>query len=89
MAKKRTLKHAINGICEELFAECVAASLYGNQKHSDNAEALLATIVRVQCDFTARVSHQEPGMSAKKYYADLREKFAAQVSEIVDQISYL
>ncbi len=89
MANKRFLKHAINGICEELFADCVAASLYGNQKQNENAEALLATIIRIQCDFTARVSHPEPGMPAKKYYADLREKFTAQVGEVVDQISYL
>ena len=88
MAKKRTLKHVINGICEELFAECVATQLYG-AKHQENAEALLFTILKIQSNFTARISHPEPGMSTKEYYKDLREKFSAQVSEVVDQINNL
>ena len=87
MANKKSLKHAINGICEELFAECVAASLYGAEKQGENAEALMTTILRIQSNFTARVSHPEPGMTAKEYYKDLRAKFAAQVSEVVDQIN--
>ncbi len=89
MANKRSLKHSINLICEELFVECVAASLYGADAQKDNAEALLFTIIKMQSDFTRRVSHQEPGMAAKKYYQDLREKFSAQVSEIADQINNL
>ena len=86
MANKRTLKHAINGICEELFAECVAASLYGAEDHKENAEALLYTILKIQSNFVARVSHPEPGISTKAYYRDLREKFSQQVSEVADQI---
>ena len=31
MANKRTLKHSINLVCGDLFAECVAARLYGNR----------------------------------------------------------
>ncbi|MBR1415547.1 MAG: hypothetical protein IJ570_06765 [Prevotella sp.] len=87
MANRRTLKHAINGICEELFAECVAASLYGAAKHKENAEAELFTILKIQSDFIARVSHPEPGISARAYFKDLREKFTAQVGEVVDQIN--
>ncbi len=89
MANKRTLKQAINGICEELIVECVAASLYGAEKHNDNAETLLACILRTQVDFVARVSHPEPGMAPKAYFKDLREKFSAQVGELIDQINNL
>ena len=89
MANKRTLKHAINGICEELFVECVAASLYGTEKHEENSDALLSTILKLQADFSSRVSHPEPGMPAKEYYKDLRNKFVAQASEVADQISNL
>lgn len=89
MANKRTLKHAINGICEELFAECVAASLYGAEDHKGNADALLFTILKIRSNYITRVSHPEPGMSAKAYYKDLREKFSAQISEVVDQINNL
>ena len=89
MANKRTLKKAINQICEELFTEAVAASLYGNEAHKDNTEALLVAVIKTQRNYISRVSHPEPGIEAKKYYKDLREKFAAQVSEIVDQINNL
>ena len=89
MANKRTLKKAINAICEEMFNEIVAASLYGPESHRDNAEALLFTIAKVQNEFICRVSHPEPGMPAKDYYKDLRKKFTAQVSDIIDQADVL
>ena len=87
MANKRTLKRAINGICEELFTECIAASLYCNENHKENAEALLFCILKTQHNYIARVSHPEPGMPAKQYFKVLREKFAAQASELIDQIN--
>ena len=89
MANKRALKHAINGICEELFTECIAASLYGTEKHIGNAEALLESILRMQSDYVARISHPEPGMSKKEYYKNLRAGFTAQASEIIDHINTL
>jgi hypothetical protein len=89
MANKRTLKRAINGICEELLAEGIAASLYGTEKHDENASALLSSILKLQSNYVARISHQEPGMPARTYFKDLREKFSAEVSEIADQISNL
>lgn len=89
MTNKRTLKKSIKLICEELFAECVAASLYSVKGHRDDAKALLFSIIRMQADFTARISHPEPGMPAKAYYHDLREKFGAHATEIIDQINNL
>ena len=89
MANKRSLKHAINGICEELFAQCIAASLYGAEKHDSNSDALLTSILKIQSNYITRVSHPEPGMKAKDYFRDLREKFAAEVSEVADQIDNL
>ena len=87
MANKRSLKRSITLICEELFAECVAASLYGQNR--DGAEALIYSTIKMQDDFIRRISHPEPGMPAKLYYKDLREKFAAQVGDMVDQINNL
>ena len=89
MANKRTLKHAINLICEELFAETIAASLYGNEQHKDNADAVLFSIIRLQRNYINRISHVEPGMKPHRYFKDLREKFAAEVDEIVNHINNL
>lgn len=87
MQNKRTLKKRIRVICQELFTEAVAVSLYGSQDQRERAEALLYTIVKMEDNFTMRVCHPEPGMSAKAYYDDLREKFSAQATEILDQLN--
>ena len=89
MANKRTLKKSISLICDELMTECVAASLYGNKAHQDDAEALFYSIARMENDFIARISHPEPGMPQKKYFAILCEQFTSQVSELIDQINNL
>jgi hypothetical protein len=87
MANKRDLKHAINEICEELFAECMAAMLYGPHDFKPNQEALLHAIARLQGHYLSRVCHVEPGMSARGYFHDLKKKFNADVNDIVGQIN--
>jgi len=77
----------INLICAELFAECIADILYGPKKDIENAQSLLAGIVKMQSNYTKRICHPEPGMKPKLYFKDLREKFAAEVSEVLDQIN--
>ena len=90
MANKRLLKKAITRVSEDLFVECVAASVYGNDVHKDNnAEAVLSSIIKMHSNFTRRISHPEPGMPAKAYFKDLREKFSSQASELIDQINNL
>ena len=85
MASKRHLKQRINLICEELFAECVAGSLYGQNRES--AKALIFSTIKMRNNFVRRISHPEPGMSAKVYYKDLKEKFTAQAGELIDQLN--
>ena len=87
MANKRSLKRVIHLVCEELFAEGVAVSLYGTETQRESAKSLLYSIIRMEDEFIRRVSHPEPGMKAETYFKDLREKFAAQVSDIVDQMN--
>lgn len=89
MANKRSLKHAIKLISEELFSEAIAASLYGNEPNKENTEALLFSIIKMQNDYVSRISHPEPGIPPLAYFRDLRAKFSAQVIEIVDQINSL
>ena len=89
MANKRQLKHAIKLICEDLLAECVAASLYGPGNNKENFEALLFSIIKMQDNYISRISHPEPGMKAGKYFKDLREKFNAEVNDVVNQINNL
>lgn len=87
MSNKRKLKKRINLICEALFADCVAISLYGPEANRENMEAHLFSIVKMQDHYIRRVSHPEPGLKAKDYFKDLREKFNAQVNNMLDQIN--
>ena len=87
MTNKRTLKKSITQICEAMFTECVATTISSQKSSQENIEALLFSIVRLQDDFISRISHPEPGMPSKQYFKVLREKFAAEASELIDQIN--
>ena len=87
MASKRFLKKNINYVCSELFAECVANSLYNIKGDDKNTNAMLHSILVMRNNFVCRISHPEPGISSKKYFSDLIEKFNEQAGEIIDQIT--
>ena len=89
MAKKRDLKQTINFICGDLFAEAMAAALYGNKDNKETADNLLSTIIITRNDFVSRVCHPEPGMKARAYYNRLIKDFNSQVSDIIDKIGNL
>lgn len=87
MANKRNLKKALNNVCGELFAECIAAASVS--KHEDaevNLEALLKSVLHMHSDYIMRVSHPEPGMKAKKYYQALIVSFNKDINDTVDRI---
>ena len=89
MASKRDLKRRINYICSDLFAECVAASLYGTSEYKETAEATLTSLLFMHRNYVRRISHPEPGMTKKAYYKDLISKFNTEIGEIIDQIASL
>lgn len=87
MASKRKLKKRVNFIYYKLLAECVAKSLYSDVQNKDDVKALLQSILMINRDFICRISHIEPGMPAKKYFADFKKKYNEQINELVDQIA--
>lgn len=89
MANKRKLKQDINIVCGELFAECIAASLYASEVDENNVNNILTSILVFHDDFIRRVSHPEPGMTAKAYFNKLKVDFTKEASEVVDQINAL
>ena len=87
MANKRALKKNVNLICDELYIDFIAASLYGNT-HDDKILAnIVETIDKLQSNTLSRISHPEPGISNKAYYKDLISKFNGEVGEVIDLIS--
>lgn len=89
MSNKRELKKTINYICSDLFAECVAASLYSGKPEKENVDALLTSILTIHSNYIQRISHPEPGVPAKKYYRDLIDNFNKEVNEVIDHIANL
>ncbi len=89
MAKKRKLKHNLNYVCNELFAECVLSYTSVTQDDVEQVDTILKSILKIHKDFIGRVMHPEPGMKANRYYHTLREDFNKQVSEIIGNISAL
>ena len=87
MTNKRTLKKGINVICDSLYAECIAVSLYGPEESQKNVENAFQAVMKIQRHYLSRVSHPEPGIKPKAYFKDLREKFGKEVTEILDQIN--
>lgn len=88
MAKRRTLKRNINFICSELFAECIAVSLYSGKPEKEDVDMVLKTILTLQSDYISRVSHTEPNI-AKTYDKNLILHFNKEVDEIIDHIKNL
>ncbi|EFN91546.1 hypothetical protein HMPREF1860_00284 [Prevotella amnii] len=89
MSNKRDLKRIINYITSDLFAECMAASLYGTNSNSEEINALLSSIVTIRDNYIRRISHIEPGMPVKLYFKDLKEKLNKETNEIIDHINNL
>ncbi|MGN0068413.1 MAG: hypothetical protein ACI350_01570 [Prevotella sp.] len=89
MASRKDLKRTINLMCSALFAECTAAYLYTGNIKQEDANNLLASIVRIHSDYISRISHVEPGIPAKKYFRAIIDQFNQQISEIIDQIANL
>lgn len=87
MANRRILKRNINSVCSELFSEVIAASVYSDKCNGADVKALLASILVIHDDYVRRVSHVEPGMSAKVFFDSLIASFNKQMSEIEDQVA--
>ncbi len=88
MANRKTLKKNINYICSELFAECVALTLYKTDVNHEDLDNVMARILTMQDEFIKRVNHTQPG-AVKAFYKKLYQDINAQVEEIVASISQL
>lgn len=89
MANKRELKQKINLICDELYIDLIAASLYGDTRDERTFSNILSAIHKLQDNALSRISHPEPGLKAHKYFCDVKAQFKAQALEMAEQINNL
>ena len=89
MANKRQLKQSIHQICGRLYAQGVTAAFLSGQPQRQDVDNVLSTIMRMHAYYISRVSHPEPGITAKEYYNNLTDDFMKQVAGILDLINDL
>ncbi len=88
MASRKNLKKVITFIVDELATEAFFVSY--NAKGDTSAWVdLFNKIFNLNNEYRARVSHVEPGMPAKKYFAALYESFNNDAKELLNEIEEL
>ncbi|MBR1652347.1 MAG: hypothetical protein IJ692_03025 [Alloprevotella sp.] len=85
MASRKNLKKAVKGICGELFADCVALSMV-EQGDREKLQGLMAEVAKLYADAVCRVSHVEPGLSPKVFFAKLRADFTEKANALSEAI---
>lgn len=88
MAKRRILKKNIHYICSELLAECLSLIHYSNADKED-VYNVMANIFSMQNDCICRISHVQPGMKPKVFFAKLKGDMEKCTDEIIEQITGL
>lgn len=85
MAKRRELKKAINLICSDLLAECLAAKqAHPNMKEVD-IENIAMSILTMQEDFISRLSHVDRHQ-VRRFFTQMREDLTVSTNEVIDHI---
>lgn len=88
MASRRNLKKDINYVIGDIFTECLIYKELIPGTDAQAADELIVDLLRIDNDFTARISHTEPG-KAKEYYRTLVKDFQKQISEVIDKLAKL
>ena len=88
MAKKRTLKKAINNVSTDLLIELLAVKRDKPGIPAADIENVAASIVLMQEDFVARLSHVDK-RQVKRFFKQLEDDLAVSTNEIIDHIFHL
>lgn len=88
MASRRNLKKDINYIIGDIFTECLIYKELVPGTDKEAADALIVDLLRIDNDFTARISHTEPG-KAKEYYRALVKDFQKEITQVIDKLTKL
>ena len=88
MAKRRTLKKAINEVSADLLIELIA----NKQGHPNIADAdvenIAKSILLLQDDYIARLSHVDKHQ-VKRFFTQWHDDLAVTTNEIIDAIYHL
>ncbi len=88
MASRRNLKKVITFVVDELATEAFLMS-YDAKDDTAAWVELFNKIFALNNEYVARVSHVEPGVSAKKYFDTLCDSFNKDAKALLEEISNL
>lgn len=88
MASRKNLKKVITFVVDELATEAFLMS-YDAKGDTQAWVDLFNKIFGMNNDYIARVSHVEPGMSAKKYFDALCDSFNADAKAVLEEVGKL
>lgn len=85
MASRRQLKRDINYVIGDIFTECLIYKELVPGTNQEEADSIIADLLRIDNEFTTRISHTEPGNS-KQYYRQLVKDFQASMNDVIDRL---
>ena len=88
MAKRRTLKKAINELSADLLIECLAVKHTHPTIQDADVENIALSIISMQEDFVSRLSHVDHHQ-VRRFFQQLEEDLTVSTNEIIDQIYQL
>lgn len=88
MAKRKTLKKAINCVGFDLLAELLANKEAHPSISDADVENVALSIIMMQADFISRLSHVDK-KQVKRFFAQLQDDLTVCTNEIVDHIYHL
>ena len=88
MAKRRTLKKAINEMSADLLLELLATKQANPNIPDADVENIALSIVSLQNDFICRLSHVDKHQ-VKRFFAQLQDDLNVGTNEIIDHIYHL
>ena len=88
MASRRDLKRDISYVIGDIFTECLIYKELVPGTDKAAAEKLIVDLLRIDNEFTTRISHTEPS-NANGYYRALVKDFQKEISAVIDKLTKL
>lgn len=85
MASRKNLKKDISYVIGDLFTECLIYKELVPGTDREAADSLLVDLLKIDNEFTTRISHTEPG-AAKQFYRAFYKDFNDRIQEVVAKL---
>lgn len=85
MASRKNLKRDISYVIGDIFTECLIYKELIPGTDKNEADNLIVELLNMSNEFTARISHTEPG-NAKGYYRALINDFQTRIASVINRL---